>query len=1229
MSDWRSGTGGGGSGGKRGGEGYSNNNNNAPRSVPLRGSFALHQAKQSYYGTTSFSDFSAKDQGAHAGLYRSVSNEIKTREGGWFSMLTSCGSATRSKPRTVCLIILTVLVIFLAIFGPVAFYVIAPAFVRDRIAATNLVFSLIEIRNPSSSGFTIAVEGILSNLVPVGGTLESFDATLGYEGVPVATFRMPAIFARANVDNVVGFSAPVLISSFAAFNSFADALVNSDSIKTTLSGQTSVTATILGTSVTVPNIDFKKEVSVQGARGLKGATVSSFSLAGSNATTAVVDIIVTVPNPSIASILPLGDVATRIFFEGVDMGFAVSKNASLYALVDNNLTLSGVLQSTNVTATQRLISAFLGGEVVSITAIGTSYPSSIPLFLPVIEALSITASLDGSKAEPLISGITVDSMFLEPRGATEVGILLNVTVAVTNLLGANSPINVEYIALRCGLEGEGQVLGTLDVPRTPVLMSKQVHAVSNQASYQHNLLIDPAPLPILNISIGLEATLTLDTTDTKFSQFVLDFVQKSDVSLGLVSNASDAMTVDLTCALGTLTVQIPIASRTIVQGIGGFPSVSLQSFSISGVVDEPVPSILAALNVSLLNPSPAAFTLGSVATLGIYLEGDRVGYSNVYNGTLESGENLLQLVGVIAPPSSSLGKAADLFSSYLSGKNGSVNVRGEDVTLGEGQVTPDWLIGAVQNISLNALLPGLPSDTARALLANTTVAGLDLDFGADGLSQSPAVSGTVLAILRLPFSVPVSVGDTDLELSFVDATTGQVMANVSAFSQKADWFPCNTTSECESLLLSKASISGPYSYSRCIDDIDSSRRRRKSSRNNVQSDPNSVESLQPVGVLKLTLSPPSALQVLNATAFSQLIETVLLSPQVPLKLVGKASPRVTLAIGTLNLTGIAIDQTIILPGMNGFSNPPVIVRQGEIQNTTANSVDLAVNFEIVNKAAISGRLGPVTFTIEYQGSTFITTSIEALTIVQGENFNVALGVFSPPPIDKDPVGNQLARDALSRYLRGLNTQVVVRGGSFSTKNPLLVRAFSAFTTLAVFPGTPTPLIVNATLFLADLKVIERDGKNLTYVPGSLAANNTLAVDQFISAASLTVYLCDDLKLPACTNPNIAVRNTACTNNYYPDGIGFFYDYANLTDTPVYVPAKTVSVSDRYNITLLATADDLAKIALQAVFCGYGAGKLSGNLTTTLQRPLSKGGSEPFTLECFYEQFFVQLYSVLT
>jgi hypothetical protein len=72
--------------------------------------------------------------------------------------------------------------------------------------------------------------------------------------------------------------------------------------------------------------------------------------------------------------------------------------------------------------------------------------------------------------------------------------------------------------------------------------------------------------------------------------------------------------------------------------------------------------------------------------------------------------------------------------------------------------------------------------------------------------------------------------------------------------------------------------------------------------------------------------------------------------------------------------------------------------------------------------------------------------------------------------------------------------------------------------------------------------------------------------------------------------------------------------------------KTVSLSNRYNITLLASLGDLITILTETGECGYAIGKLSGNLTTTLQRPLSKGGSQPFTLECFYEQFFVQLFT---
>jgi hypothetical protein len=289
------------------------------------------------------------------------------------------------------------------------------------------------------------------------------------------------------------------------------------------------------------------------------------------------------------------------------------------------------------------------------------------------------------------------------------------------------------------------------------------------------------------------------------------------------------------------------------------------------------------------------------------------------------------------------------------------------------------------------------------------------------------------------------------------------------------------------------------------------------------------------------------------------------------------------------------------------------VRQGELQNTTAASVELAVNFEITNVAAISGRLGPVTFQIVYEGSTFITATIPSLTIARGVNEREADGVFQPPDAAVDPVGNQRARDALSRYLRRLDTAVTVRGGAFSTPNALLRPAMANFSVAAQFPGATSELIINATLFPSAEAVV----RNATYFKGQLAANNTLAVDLRITDASLFLFLCDS-QSPCGT----------CQNGAYSKAIGFFYSYGNLSERPVFTPAKRESISRPYNITFTGDAADLANIGAQTIFCQKALGRLTGNLTTTLQRPAALGGSAPFGLQCFYEQFLVRLFADL-
>ena len=1246
-SFWRDALTGGGGGG--GGDDEDGGRGGFGESDVQRALASARSAASGGYGTTLSG---AVGGGAvYKGLYSSVTLDGARERRADLACPCLCG---RVSVRLCVLLSLGALLGSLLLGGLLGFYVGAPSFVRDRITASKLVFDALELSAPVTEGdaplgaaplspqqlqqlqqrwqrdaswaassagaldgagaaaagtwgFTLSVRGVLSDLSPIGGTLAPFHATMLHGGATVATFDMPEISAQAGVDNAVAFSAPVTLVSLAAFSAFGAELVNGASVDVTLRGRTSVSTSVLGVRVVVANVDFEKTVAVAGARGLPGATVSRFSLSRSNATAAVADLEVSVVNPSVASILPLGDVALRLLFEGADVGSAQARNASLFGGgATNNLTLQGFISSSNASAAGRLISDYLGGRVVSIVAVGDG--SSSALYAPVVSALRLQASLAGS-TDPLIAGLAVIGMYLRPMGAESVGIDLNVSVSVLNPLGAASPIVVRAVGLNCTLLGEGSTLGDLFVPLTPVLDGRLISSGGDGYAVGDGVGADDdggggGGGALQNLTLALSATLSLATTNARFSAFVLSFLQRSSVDLGLVSNASNAMTIDISCALGNLQVAIPLGVSTAVPGIGGFPEVALQGFAVAGLRDLPVPAILASLNVSLFNPSPATFPLGASTTLGIYAGGQRLGETVILNGTLYPGANLLSLVGVLTPPPAALPQAAALFSKYLAGVNSSVTVVGENATMPGGTATPAWLLGAVQNISLAATLPGLPAAQAAGLLANLTVANLGLDFGALGELAAPLVAGSVLAVLRLPFSVAATVQDLDLNLSFVEVGSGTRMAALSILGQGATWLPCNTSAACDAILLQQVALLGG---------ADACSRPAAGSLGTGAGAgaADDASGLVPVGVLAMTLAP-TPLVVADAAAFSRLLNSVLSQTTVSITLAGTASPRVGLNIGTLALTGVAIAQTVELSGMGGFLNPPVVVTQGELYNTSRTGVDLFVNFNLTNPAAITGRLGPITLAIDYAGASFISATIAPLVVNRGVNERVAAGRFQPADAALDPTSNALAREALSRYLRGIDTPVIVRGGPASSPNPLIAAALVGFSTAAVFPGNPVPLIRNGTLFLAGQYV--RPSDNKTFVPGVLFSDNTLAVNLQIVNASLVVYLCAG-----------QTSSTECTNGVYTDAIGFFSEAGDLQARPIFVPAKTVSASAPYNITLLAsTADDLT-IGVDDLLFGNILGKMSGNLTTALS---SVNGSEPFALECFYEQELLPLYAVL-
>lgn len=1175
--------------------------------------------------------------------------------------------------------------VFTAIMLTIVYTVIAPVYVQSRIDATTLVFSGLNISQPLGLGgaaggasFTIAVRAVLSNLAPVDGTLNAFDATLNYGGAAVATFKMPTLSARAGVDNVLVFSAPVAVVSEAAFTAFGTALVQRASVDMTLSGRLSVTTSVGAVALTIENVNFAKTVSVPGCAGLRGGVVTAFSLAGSTPSQAIVALTVSVPNPSIVRIDPLGDLAAVVTYRGAYMGTVYARDAVL-APGTASISLSGALVNSNTAVTNELISSYLGGVPVLVSAETASCvgdprcPGAVPLFAPLLDsgAVELSAVLNGSPV-PLVGGVDVQGMFLEPLGAEQVTVNLNVTVLVSALLGLNSPLAVTSLALNCTLEGQGTALGSLAVPYTPVyapatrgrrllaggdsgalatlawaegegayalspLQRAQPRVTSVAAAVMSSTPVLGSGPPLLNVSLSLAAVLTLGESDVAFSAFVLDFLSAQSVTIGLVSgepviaggSGNSSFVVGIACVLGNLTVKVPLEARTTVKGIAGFPLVQVRDFT---VLDTAPPGAIAAeLSVALLNPSPATFPLGANTTMGIFFAGERVGTAAVYNGLLRPGFTVLSTVGLIEPsPGAPLSAAARLFSAYLAGANSTITVKGETVDVGPDRVTPQWLVNAVQNLSLVAVLPGLPAETARSLMTNATVVSLGLDLvdpaapvgpPAPPFLAKPIVSGTVRAVLQLPFTLPVdSFGAVNLSLAFVEVGGGP-MAFLNLTNQRAQWAPCSSVPECDK----KFPVSPAQ---RAAEALHAAMPAAVPLALALRDDPPMM--LYPAGVLEMTLDP-SPLTIINVPAFARLMTSVLQQATATVRLLGSASPLgVGLPFGTVPLSGVIIDTTVVLRGIANLSAVPPVVSPGVIYNTTSSSLDLTVSVNVTNDSTLRGHLGPVAFGIAYGtrsldwdypfGPTVITR-LPALTLVPGNNSFVALGVLKVPSIDTSPNANLYTRTLVSRFLSGFDTAVDLvglTGGAegVSSDSPLLQPAASGLTTKATFPGSTAQLIVNGTLYVDK---------------GVLRLRNTLPINLRLDQANLTVYMCG-LGAQARVAPTGGPSGPLYNCSFYTYDIGYFYQGDLTRDFGgVLVPANSVIETQRLPIRLDVFNNFVALFELfenlakndDTILC-----LINGTLVATLDAS-ELAGSSPLQLTLNFTQRAIPLFSNLS
>jgi len=288
-----------------------------------------------------------------------------------------------------------------------------------------------------------------------------------------------------------------------------------------------------------------------------------------------------------------------------------------------------------------------------------------------------------------------------------------------------------------------------------------------------------------------------------------------------------------------------------------------------------------------------------------------------------------------------------------------------------------------------------------------------------------------------------------------------------------------------------------------------------------------------------------------------------------------------------------VDTTVLIPGMNSFSTPPVHISSFTMLNSSgaANSVNVEVGVDLWNPSPIGGSMGPVAMALGYGGFSLSSAQVTNLQVAPGFNRIVARGDFIMPNAVTQPGAHAAAIDMISRYVENKTSTLQLVGTANSSASPILQPAMAAFNISAGFPGLAYTLVENGTLQLDIPSMFGPDPKaNI-----SLAILNPLpGMGVELLNASLTAYMCRNQSTDAATG------GPRCLVEYGP-AIGNFYK-GDLSKIPFVAAPLVISVSRFYaiDIDVLSLGSDVT-LMLELLQSGAAVAKLNGTMTAGVGR----------------------------
>ncbi|EGO25193.1 hypothetical protein SERLADRAFT_448192 [Serpula lacrymans var. lacrymans S7.9] len=614
---------------------------------------------------------------------------------------------------------------------------VAAPVAQDLVNGADLKFTEANITNITNGGFSLSLQGSLTNVGPLDALIEFVEpVTVTWQGHDIATISLPPVCAAANT-GVPNYQTQgtLTITDQAQFTAYATYIMHNPSFDWTIS-TTKLRLTALGTIF--DNVSLTKNITLNAFNGLPGVTISNFQLPSDDPAGGItIQTDALIPSPAQLGI-DLGTVGFDAYFENTLVGPLTGTNLFLPPMSQVNSSLSGQMvpqSGSGLDTIGKLFSEYLAADNITLSVKGVSVQppgtsGAVTWLSTAFQSLTLDVNLPGQKYT-IIQSISLSDLSVTMQNQDEAFAPLSgsqhTTAEYKNPFGFSLQVVQSTVNMILGSGGT-------DVAQLNLPTSNAAGGVSTG-----NL----ATLPISFQNVPLQSL-----NNGAFEAMFAEVTDKSSAALELKGTAN----VTAKTNIGNVPISgIAFDVQSSLAGINAFGgTASLSNVSITGSGGTGGSEyVVAPLTTTLNNPSNVSLETNNIA-LPVYYNNVMVGRAAIDPFNLAPGQNIVPTQFRYEPANANDTTAQGFLTSFLQ----------------SADVLPLTIKGDAASTPYASLQPAL-----EGLQLSTSITGLNLPPIITHITAEITLESVLTNEISISFDIYNPLG-ADLVIEFVQSDAG-------------------------------------------------------------------------------------------------------------------------------------------------------------------------------------------------------------------------------------------------------------------------------------------------------------------------------------------------------------------------------------------------------------------------------------------------------------------------